>query len=81
MFAGPDSSVVRDAAQAAVVTYVTDHHRLGYDITLSGLYAALHQPGVQNVVITSPSQDLVIESVQAAHCSNVTITMGANNAA
>jgi phage-related baseplate assembly protein len=77
MFAGPDASVVLAAAEAAVTTYVTDHHRLGYDITLSGLYAALHQPGVQNVVITSPGADLAINVGQAAHCSLITVTEAA----
>ena len=79
MYAGPDSSVVRDAAEAAVATYITEHHRFGYDITLSGLYAALHQPGVQNVTITSPSASLVITSAQAAHCSSVSVVLGASN--
>jgi len=79
MFAGPDASVVRSAAQTAVEAYVVDHHRFGYDITLSGLYAALHQPGVQNVTITSPSASLVITYAQAAHCSSVSVVVGVNN--
>jgi len=69
LYEGPDAGAVVAAAEAALERYVETHHSLGHDITLSGLYAALHQPGVQNVVITSPSSDIVISSAQAAYCA------------
>ena len=45
-------------------------------MTLSGLYAALHQPGVQRVVLTSPSAALTIGSAQASWCTAITLTNG-----
>lgn len=48
---GPDRTVVMAAAQAAIEAYTEGQHRLGLDVTLSGIYAALHQPGVQRVEI------------------------------
>lgn len=76
LFAGPDSALVVAAAQAAVQTYVEDHHRLGHDITISGLHAALHQAGVQNVALTLPAADLVIAPDTAAYCIGVAIAFG-----
>lgn len=73
-YSGPDPAVVISAAQNAVAAYAAAHHALGHDITLSGLYAALHQSGVQRVALTSPSADLVIDDHQAAYCTAISIT-------
>ena len=75
-YTGPDPETVRTAAEAAVTQYVQDHHRLGHDITLSGLYAALHQPGVQRVQLDNPLADLVIEGHQAAYCTAISVALG-----
>lgn len=69
LYEGPDASAVEAAAEAALATYIDTHHRLGHDITLSGLYAALHQPGVQNVRLTKPVADIVVGSDEAAFCA------------
>ena len=74
MYPGPDSEVVRQAAQDAVTSYVESVRRIGYDVTLSGLYAALHQPGVQSVVLTSPLATVTVGNGQAAYCTAITVT-------
>jgi phage-related baseplate assembly protein len=76
LYPGPDSAVVLAAAETALNLYTQQHHRLGHDITLSGLYAALHQEGVQNVVLTAPTADIVISGHQAAYCTGTTVTIG-----
>ncbi len=73
---GPDPDVVLAASQAAIDTYVDEHHKLGLDITLSGIYAALHQPGVQRVVLASPATNLTIDRQTAAYCTGITLTNG-----
>lgn len=73
---GPDAEVVMDAARTALESYVSRQHRLGRDITLSAIYAALHQEGVQNVVLTKPSADIVVEWDEAAYCTDITLTDG-----
>jgi phage-related baseplate assembly protein len=73
---GPSSATVLSAAQAAIAAYVADRHKIGHDVTRSGIFAALHQSGVQNVVLTSPAADVVIASYQAAYCTGITITNG-----
>lgn len=77
VYPGPAASPLLLAAQQALEAYVTEHKRLGHDITLSGLYACLHQPGVQRVVLESPVTDIVIAPNEAAHCTGASITLGA----
>ena len=73
---GPDSAVVREAAERAALVYASQQRRLGADITLSGLYAALHQPGVQNVALVSPAADIAVSASQAAFCTAVSVSIG-----
>lgn len=73
-FSGPDSAVVMAAAQTSIDTYVADAMRLGRDITLSGVYAALHVAGVQKVVLASPTADIVCGRNQAPVCTAVKLT-------
>lgn len=75
-YPGPDSAVVMAAAQAAATAYAAAQHRIGRDVTISGLHAALHQPGVQRVVLTSPSAALTIGSAQASWCTAITLING-----
>lgn len=79
VYPGPSPTPILAAAEVAVEAYVDEHARLGHDITLSGLYACLHQAGVQRVVLTSPAADVVIGERQAAYCTGITITLGASN--
>lgn len=79
VFSGPDAELVRQAAVEAITAYVAEQHRIGYDITLSGLYAALHQEGVQNVILTSPATSLIIGDGEAAYCTDISVTLGATD--
>ncbi|MGB0468573.1 MAG: baseplate assembly protein [Pontibacterium sp.] len=76
VFPGPDSEVVRGLAETAVTHYVSQQQRIGRDVNLSGLYSALHQAGVQNVDLVSPSGSLVVGVGEVAYCSGVTVTVG-----
>ena len=76
LYEGPDAEVVRQAALQRVNEFVEQHHLLGNDITLSGLYAALHQAGVQRVVLHRPTSDIVIAPHQAAWCREVNVVIG-----
>lgn len=70
---GPDATVVLAAINAALAAYIADHHRLGHDIRLSGLYAAIHQKGVHNVTIVSPAADIVIARTEAPFCATAPV--------
>lgn len=73
---GPDSQVVLAEAQAEAQKYANRQHRLGMDITLSGVYAALHRAGVQRVELTSPTQTITVDRQQAAYCTAIALTDG-----
>lgn len=75
LYPGPDQEVVRQEAIAAVNSYVTANHRPGRDIVLSGLYAALHRPGVQRAVITTPTSDIINDPTDASYCTGITVTI------
>ena len=60
----------------ALNKYIEDNHKLGNDITRSGIYAALHQPGTHNVQVTKPASDLSIDKTEAPHCIAVNVTLG-----
>lgn len=75
-FAGPDSAVVLAEADRRIRDYVDASHRLGRDLILSGIYAALHVEGVQRVDLQSPLADIVIDRTQAPYATAITITHG-----
>ena len=76
LYEGPDAEVVRRQSQDAIDNYVYRHHLLGNDITLSGIYSALHQPGVQRVELTEPINTIVVENESAAWCKSVSLVVG-----
>lgn len=75
VYPGPDSSVVLQKALAALDAYIEQVHKIGQDVTLSGIYAALHQPGVQRVNLTHPTSNIVISATQASHCTGINVTV------
>lgn len=75
LFPGPAPDPVLADAQAAAARYVQEAHRLGYYITLSGIYSALHRAGVQRVVLISPAADIICSNAQAPHCAGISIAI------
>ena len=73
-FSGPDGGIVIAEARKRIEVYAARQHRLGLDITRSGIFGALHQEGVQNVILASPGADLVIDRTAASFCTAITIT-------
>ena len=74
-YPGPDATVVLAAAQAALADYLASVRKVGYDITLSGIYGALQRPGVQRVTLTAPTADIAIDALSAGHCTATTVTL------
>ncbi len=72
---GPDQSVVQAAAVSALTEYTEAQKKLGYDITLDGIYKALRQTGVQKVNLTTPQNHISIGSGQAGHCASMNVTV------
>lgn len=76
VFSGAGQEEVQAAAVAAAEGYAQAQRKLGRDITRSGVFAALHQPGVQNVQLIAPAADIVNGWNQAPHCSAISVTIG-----
>lgn len=76
IYPGPEQSAVLAAAQSSLYRYIADQRRIGRDIRLSALYAALHVEGVQRVELTSPLADVVLDKTQAAYCASTTVAIG-----
>lgn len=70
---GIGSDKVIAAAEMAVKAYAAEQHRLGRSIARSGLFAALHQAGVQAVLLSEPASDIVTDWNQAAFCTGLSI--------
>lgn len=76
LYDGPDAELVRQASLAGVEAFVEARHRLGHDIAIAGLHAALYSEGVQDVTLTAPAANIVIADDTAAHCTAITLTIG-----
>lgn len=73
VFPGPDSSIVMANARTQLQERLRATQRLGRDIALSAIIAALHVEGVYRVQLKSPSADLVNSLTQAAFCQAITL--------
>ncbi|KZN66831.1 baseplate assembly protein [Pseudoalteromonas luteoviolacea] len=76
IYPGMDGAALVNEAKQSLTAWLNQHHQLGHDISLSGLYAVLHQEGVQRVELHSPQWDISIKEHQAAFCSSVNIELG-----
>lgn len=75
-YAGPDSALVISHAKNTCRDYINNNHKLGRDITLSGIYGALHQAGVQRVELENFPENIICNRSQAAYCTSLTVTHG-----
>lgn len=79
IYPGPEVEPVRAASEAKLAAYVTAQKRLGCDIRLSALYAAIHVEGVQRVNLIQPAADVVLDKTQAAYCTGYTLSVGGSD--
>lgn len=75
LFPGPDSAVVKAAAETDVNLYIEKISSLGYDVTRSGLFRSLHQGGVQNVILNNPPADIVLPKSCYSKCTAININI------
>jgi len=75
-YEGPDPVIVKTLAETELTEYVAEHAMLGHDIPLSGIYARLHQQGVQAVVLHEPTSNIVVSHTESSYCDSITINVG-----
>ena len=73
LYRGPEYEPIKAAALKQLTAYAEEKRRLGRDISLSGIYAALHLEGVQRVELVQPTQDLVLPSSKSGYCTNINL--------
>ncbi|MCG7548454.1 baseplate J/gp47 family protein [Pseudoalteromonas sp. Of7M-16] len=76
IYPGMDGAALVDEARDSLNAWLNEHHKLGHDISLSGLFAVLHREGVQRVELSAPQWDIVVQAHQAAFCTRASIQLG-----
>ena len=71
---GVTEDIALQAAQEAIRKYSLTTHRLGAVVSLSAIYAALHQTGVLSVVLHHPRREIVCQSTEAPFCTSIKVT-------
>lgn len=75
LFDGADTTSILHASQQAVEAYVAERRKIGQGVARSGLFAALHGPGVRTVELIQPTADVAALSHQAAICTGVSVRL------
>lgn len=75
LFRGPEYEPIKQQAEKNLQAYTQDRRRLGRDITLSGIYSALHIEGVQRVELLQPTADIILPVHKAGNCTHVRLEM------
>lgn len=79
LFPGPEAEPIRQASEQKLKKYISTQHRLGRDIRLSAIYAALHVEGVQRAELKKPLADIVLNETQASNCTRYTLIVGGSD--
>jgi phage-related baseplate assembly protein len=74
-FAGPDRTIVLEAARARLDAFLAESRKLGRNVNDSSIKAALTVAGVQRVVLPGWA-DIICDPTQAAWCTGIDITHG-----
>jgi baseplate J-like protein len=73
LYRGPEYEPIKAEALKKLTAYTEEKRRLGRDISLSGIYAALHLEGVQRVELLAPTADIVLPNNKSAYCTNIQV--------
>lgn len=79
VYPGPEQEPILQAAQTALQTYIGTQRRIGRDIRISAIHAALHVEGVQRVELAQPLADVVLDVTEAAYCTATSVVIGGSD--
>lgn len=79
VYPGPEQEPILEAAQASLNKYIGAQRRIGRDIRISAIHAALHVEGVQRVELAQPAADVVISDTEAAYCTSTSVVIGGSD--
>lgn len=72
---GPDADTVVNAAKKAAQAYADSVHKIGVSVSIAGVYKALKQAGVDDVLLTVPSASVAIAYGEVSFCTAITLTV------
>lgn len=72
---GPDRGVVQAAAVAALQRLLDSRRVIGGRISVSSIYAALQQPGVEYAELIAPTADIITDTTQAPYCTGLAVEL------
>ena len=72
-FEGAGGELILKEARSRINNFVKEAHKLGQDIYLSAIHAALHVVGVERVEIAQPVGDIINPKSHAGFCTNIII--------
>lgn len=75
LYPGESYQAITDAVNASINDFVLNNHKLGYDINVSGVYAALRLNGVQNVTLNG-FVEIICTDQQAPYCTSILLSDG-----
>lgn len=75
LYTGASGEVALASAMAALATYATNRHMLDADIVRSAIDAAAHNAGVKEVIIRSPTANIVCAPSHAPYCTAINVTV------
>lgn len=76
IYDGPDPEVVIANSINRMKAYAEEQQKIGYDVTLSGIYAALHSAGVQKVTLKGPLADVIIDEGESSFLRTLKVVQG-----
>lgn len=75
-FSGPDRAVALAEANKRTAKFTANMHRIGMEITVDGLHAAMRVAGVQKVLLDSPANGVAVTGEQAPYCTGIELIDG-----
>lgn len=70
---GPDAGTVEEAATNAMQRYANNVHNIGQMVSLSGIYRALKQPGVDDVELDEPLANIDVGHDGLSYCTGINL--------
>lgn len=72
----PNIPIIIETVKNNIQEFVTEHHKLGRTLGVSGIYAACHSVlGVERAILNSPTEDIKTNFNEAPYCTNITVAL------
>lgn len=70
---GPQSEVIRKAAQDRANDYAVSQYRIGRSVHMAKIIGVLNSEGVENIILNLPLTDIPVSNTQASRCTSVSV--------